>query len=57
MGDISIPATPAPNKGSMNNHTKAIISSVTKMIGLNHFGPQSDGAIPAKSMANRLPLL
>ncbi len=57
MGDRSIPATPAPSNGNINNHTKAIISPVTKMIGLNHFGPQSDGAIPAKSMANRIPLL
>ena len=53
---MSNPATPAPKSGSINNHTNATVSPATKMIGLNHFGPQSEGAIPAKSMANKIPL-
>lgn len=57
IGDMSNPATPAPNKGSINNQTSAIVSPTTNNSGLNHFGPQSEGAIPANNIDNKIPLL
>ncbi len=45
------------NNGNINNQTNAIVSPTTNVIALAHFGPQSEGAIPANNMASNIPLL